>query len=85
MKVESTAVFQVDGTQHVVSGLDASLRKQFEIFDDMRQRQHDIALDLEMATLAVNLKFMQLQEIFRIQQREKDAASAAAAAGESKE
>lgn len=76
MQVEKTQIFQVDGKPYLVAEFSPELRKQFEILDEMRQRHFDLAISVDMATMAVQVKTAQLQQIIKMQE--------AAKAGESK-
>ncbi len=65
MKLEKTQMLTVDGVPVFVAGLPAELRQQFEIFDAFREELSDIAVKFEMATMAANLKRLQLEEAIR--------------------
>lgn len=65
MQIDKTVVFTVDDKRIIIADLQDSLRKQFEIFDAYRQELADLAIKYEMASTAVKVKELQLQEIVR--------------------
>ena len=62
MQVEKTTVFNVDGKPILVSELPLQIQKQFQYLDAFRQEHSDLTIKLGMATLAVQVKTMELHE-----------------------
>lgn len=65
MSIDKTVNFSVDGKNVIVAELPMQLRKQFELYDEFRERQHSDAINLELSTMATNVKHLQLQEMIR--------------------
>lgn len=65
MNIEKTTILSVDGKNISVAELPMPVRKQVELFDAFREEQAKDAIKLEMSTMAVNVKQLQLQEIVR--------------------
>lgn len=75
MSIEKTVIFNVDNKTIMVADLPTPLRKQFELYDEFRERQHQDAINLELSTMATNVKQLQLQELVRKVLAAEDAAS----------
>lgn len=65
MQVEKTQIINVDDRNFLVRDLPPNVQRSVELFDAIRQRQMDITVELEMATAAVNVYTVKLQEVVR--------------------
>lgn len=65
MNIDKTTIFNVDDKNVIVADLPAPVRRQFDILDSFKQELADIAIKYEMASMAVNVKTLQLQEVVR--------------------
>lgn len=66
MRIEKTQVINVDGVTHAVSTLPLDIRQKIEILDEMRQKQADLMIDLQMASIAVDVMTVNIQKMVKM-------------------